>query len=1514
MTHTHWRCTAGACLLTIGAGLLSPIAMADIPIADDPLFTSSGQPPLMMMVMSRDEQLFIKAYTDYTDLDGDGLLDTTYQNRFEYAGYFDPRLCYAYIGERFKAAGAAADHQCSNAWSGNFLNWLTMSRLDMLRFVFYGGYRSTDDTNTVLERAHIPSDLHAWVKTYSGSDIARYTPFTSPMSFCNASFSDAGAPKLRVATGIWTEWASTALNQCNWREDANSEAQSDSPPRATTEFVVRVEVCAAGASASRESFCRPYGANGATFKPAGLLQEYGENGAMRFGLLTGSYAAPRSGGVIRRNIGKIAGNSDNRGCSTGDEIDKATGRFCNQRPNDEGIINTMNRLKLTTWDYSSRWTDCNTYSILNRQGYGTINLNNPGSVTRSQNCSAWGNPVSEMYAEALRYIAAAPRTEAFATGTDLAGLPRPTWQDPYRLPRDGGNAYCANCSILVLSTGLNSFDSDEIPDVPELGSAATATNTVGGHEQITGDYLVGRVGATPKGESIATHEDLCTSKPVAALGEVRGICPDIPSMEGSYLLSGHAHKAFTTDLRPRLTTPSGQPKPASHKNRVQTYAVSVAENLPTFRVPVGNGHVSLAPLCQANNTGAATAESSGWRSCYLGAVGVGPKVSRVQPGHTYGRPLEPDGTAGSFSLVWEDSQWGNDHDNDVVSLMTYCVGSRCTRKGTPGQTYYDICWRSTSPACGPNGMPVVGEDEVLVRIENLSAYAGNAMLTGFAVTGSGATDGVKRLALRPGGANGSVLTSTAAPPVTWAPPQVLKFRAASGGARTLENPLFYAAKFGSFRDADNDNLPDPGEWDIQVPGKPDAFFPVRDPARLKTELRKVFEAIISDARPAASLATSSPRFVPGSTLTYQVSYKPGEWSGDVQAFRLNPNGTLGNKVWSADEKMPDAASRHLVTAVPNGAGGRFVGAPFSAATYATEPLRSELMGDLPVDQFALDDVVAYLRGDASKEVPAGPFRRRTHRIGDILSSTPAVVSRRSLGYAVLPERVGGVATGASSYRAFVESKSTQPVLFVGANDGMMHGFSGHDGGGVELFGYVPAGITGQLHHLARPAYSHRYYADASPLVGDAFLGGQWMEVLLSSIGIGGRGVYALNVSGLGQTGQFGPGNVLWEFNSQVDPDMGRLQERPQIALLPDGRWAAIFGNGYNSENHRSVLFIRDLASGDPIAKLDTGQGSPTDPNGMSGVAAADTDGDRVADTLYAGDYHGNLWKFILDSNNGWHNPLGSSPLFKAVDKYGHRQSITGGMDVVANPIGGTVVLFGTGRYLNTDDANPGQHEPDGNPLVNSIYGIWDSGPAAQSIQPSAQSRWELLRQQRVTDYRNGYRVSTQEPVGYRTAANPQGRFGWFLDLEYIDNGVDRMAAERVLAAPAVILGTALFNTFRPQGDSCQPGGLNGLMELDALSGGASYAEIPAGGTNPPPPRTGGTDIGNGPPQGEPVPVVSIQPPPAVPELGCDPNDPACSFTPPTISTTRCLWTYPNTANKAIQAPIPCGRVSWRQVH
>ncbi|MBM7093298.1 hypothetical protein JTP67_33300, partial [Streptomyces sp. S12] len=116
-------------------------------------------------------------------------------------------------------------------------------------------------------------------------------------------------------------------------------------------------------------------------------------------------------------------------------------------------------------------------------------------------------------------------------------------------------------------------------------------------------------------------------------------------------------------------------------------------------------------------------------SCSLGAVGVGVKTSTKGKKYTYGRPLANDAKSGSFSLVWEDSLFGNDHDIDAASLMTYCVGATC---GDFAGTRQHICWNSDSDVC-KTGSPTVTEGEVLVRVETLSAFAGHALLTGFGV-------------------------------------------------------------------------------------------------------------------------------------------------------------------------------------------------------------------------------------------------------------------------------------------------------------------------------------------------------------------------------------------------------------------------------------------------------------------------------------------------------------------------------------------------------------------------------------------------------------------------------------------------------------------------------------------------------------------------------------------------------------------------------------------------------------
>ena len=191
--------------------------------AKPPLLNESSE-PLVMLVMSVDHELFKKAYSDYSDLDGDGKLDTTYNDAFNYLGYFNSSWCYKYSSGRFQPEAQANGtnlHYCETSaapWSGNFLNWATMSRADILRKVLFGGKRSTDTgSQTILERAYLPRDVHAFAKVFKSSDVEKFTPYDEPVvSFCNVAESENGNPVFRVAKNSTEKgddgWASLGIH------------------------------------------------------------------------------------------------------------------------------------------------------------------------------------------------------------------------------------------------------------------------------------------------------------------------------------------------------------------------------------------------------------------------------------------------------------------------------------------------------------------------------------------------------------------------------------------------------------------------------------------------------------------------------------------------------------------------------------------------------------------------------------------------------------------------------------------------------------------------------------------------------------------------------------------------------------------------------------------------------------------------------------------------------------------------------------------------------------------------------------------------------------------------------------------------------------------------------------------------------------------------------------------------------------------------------------------------------
>ncbi len=503
----------------------------------DPPFLSAAVAPMVMLVVSKDHTNYTPAYSDNQKLkSGNDTIQKTYDNSIDYYGYFDSSKCYTYDpANYFVPSGSATSHLCSSAWSGNFLNWVSMSRMDALRKVLYGGYRESGSgdtaTSTILQRAYVPSEGHAWAKVYNGNDgrpaissLTPYTPTDGNLTLMNVTCSSymntcvagglTGMPIIRVANGNFYDWdiAETCVGYFRGETGACGGSRSTMIARRNplqtkrlADLAVRVKACVPGQIGNE--MCKEYSVGSGRFKPIGLLQKYGDNGAMHFGLITGSYVKNTSGGLLRKRIRSFA-----------NEVNATTGVFTST----QGIVNTLSKLRLIDYPQGSSgyYFGCR-YGVPMTEG--------------SQGCRNWGNPVGEMLYEALRYYAGAnSATSAFNTDDSALAwtggtlsISKDSWNDPYA--QDGcatyNHAYCSKPYILVVSDIYPSYDDDQLPgsafksfagdptylpgmNVTSLARTITQNEPNATNPAVPGNYFIGNVVGN------ATNSNTCSDKNV----------------------------------------------------------------------------------------------------------------------------------------------------------------------------------------------------------------------------------------------------------------------------------------------------------------------------------------------------------------------------------------------------------------------------------------------------------------------------------------------------------------------------------------------------------------------------------------------------------------------------------------------------------------------------------------------------------------------------------------------------------------------------------------------------------------------------------------------------------------------------------------------------------------------------------------------------------------------------------------------------------------------------------------
>ena len=534
-------------------------------------------------------------------------------------------------------------------------------------------------------------------------------------------------------------------------------------------------------------------------------------------------------------------------------------------------------------------------------------------------------------------------------------------------------------------------------------------------------------------------------------------------------------------------------------------------------------------------------------------------------------------------------------------------------------------------------------------------------------------------------------------------------------------------------------------------------------------------------------------------LKIVAGFDPVDWHGELAAYAVDESTGSFKTIpsWKAHEQLNAGASGRAVI-TNNGAGGvRFAWDTLDAAK------RDALKAGSADEHGAA--LLRWLRGDNSD---AARFRIRAGNtnLGAIVHSNPVVQG---------PPRASFFGPRFAGYGEFASTWAQRKnIVWVGAADGMLHAFDASSGaeGGKPLLSYVPEALFARLPEVARPARPRLApMVDGSPFVSDVRTAAGWSTYLFAPMGRGAKAIVALDVTDPAVLADESKADKVfrWQFTSADDAgDLGHIVAEPtvspfsrqsgQVALMNNGKFAVLVGNGVTSTSGRAVLYI--LFADGPSDKGDwTGRfvklvadGGPD--NGLSQPVWVDQNNDGVADAVYAGDLKGHLWKFDVSERNpaDWKVAYGGKPLFIAQDAAQRALPISAAPEFRFHPDGGTVLLFAGGQAL---------------------FGIWDKPAFARTpidqLDTTLPRAGAQLEARRFRDLADG---AGRQLIG--EAMDWTRKPGWHLPLVA---GDESTAANLLLANGHVAFVTRTPGSPRP-GSSCATSGASRLTWLNVLTG------------------------------------------------------------------------------------------------
>lgn len=417
-------------------------------------------------------------------------------------------------------------------------------------------------------------------------------------------------------------------------------------------------------------------------------------------------------------------------------------------------------------------------------------------------------------------------------------------------------------------------------------------------------------------------------------------------------------------------------------------------------------------------------------------------------------------------------------------------------------------------------------------------------------------------------------------------------------------------------------------------------------AQLGTVLGDIVNRISSGAAVAVVSTESS-----SDVHLFRGKFLPGRWQGFLEAFRL-PYSDGQSPEWEAgvNLKVRSPHDRDLFTQV----GQSKVFWSESNNDQLDEFLLADVTnGDLVAGSSADDGLDDLQKSDLVIEFVKGvdvpDMRDRSGwKLGDLVYSTPVVVGPPAQ-FILEP-----------GYQAYLQAyQNRQHVVYVGANDGMLHAFRASDG--KELWGFVPGGILNKLPRLLDPDYCHTSLVDLSPRAFDVQLGGLWRTIIVGGQRTGGDTYFAIDV-----TNPVSP-EFLWETSmpqltsSFTEPSAIRTQ-------LGDVLWT---GSG---PNYGGDAWCSGLWAQNGNVAFDVLLSSQAGVNMAGSAVPYDKDFDGFHDFIYQGDLAGNLWRYDLRTTPWTYQKIFQSP-----------QPIQGRPTLSVDVDGNVLIYFGTGRYLDASD-------------------------------------------------------------------------------------------------------------------------------------------------------------------------------------------------------------------------------------